>query len=147
MSAAFVIDPSALLQAYIQDKYTDNILALVTGLTADNAPELHFCEMGLIESTNVLWKHVKRETVSLASAKKSLDNLLALPLLIHPTASHLPDALVIAHEHNLAVYDSLYVALAQALDCPLLTADGRQERVAHNLGVTIPHLTDFKAQP
>ena len=30
--------------------------------------------------------------------------------------------------HNLSVYDACYVALAEALDCPLLTADARLAR-------------------
>ena len=30
-----------------------------------------------------------------------------------------------ALRHNLSAYDACYVALAEALDCPLLTADAR----------------------
>lgn len=143
MSGAFVIDTSALLQAYIQDAYTPNVLALLTSLLEGDAPALHFCEMGLVESTNVLWKHVQRENVTLEDAYNLLQNLLELPLFIHPTAPYLPHALLIAHKHTLAVYDSLYVALALALDSPLITADGKQERVALTVGVNIQPLTDF----
>lgn len=143
MSGAFVIDTSALLQAYIQDTYTQNVLALIASLLKDDAPVLHFCEMGLVESTNVLWKHVQRETVTLEDAKNSLQNLLDLPLLIHPTAPYLSEALIIAHKYTLAVYDSLYIALAQSLDCPLITADGKQEGVAISVGISVQSLTDL----
>ncbi|HUN79795.1 MAG TPA: type II toxin-antitoxin system VapC family toxin [Solirubrobacteraceae bacterium] len=37
---------------------------------------------------------------------------------------------------NLSAYDACYVALARALDCPLLTVDGPMKR-APNLGVTL----------
>ncbi len=38
--------------------------------------------------------------------------------------------------HNLTSYDATYVALAAALDCPLLTADGGMAR-APNIGVAV----------
>lgn len=37
---------------------------------------------------------------------------------------------------NVSAYDACYVALARALDCPLLTVDGPMKR-APNLGVTL----------
>ncbi len=38
--------------------------------------------------------------------------------------------------HNLTSYDATYVALAAALDCPLLTADGGMAQ-APNIGVAV----------
>jgi len=38
--------------------------------------------------------------------------------------------------HNLTSYDATYVALAAALDCPLLTADGAMARTP-NIGVAV----------
>ena len=38
--------------------------------------------------------------------------------------------------HNLTSYDATYVALAAALDCPLLTADGAMAQ-APNIGVAV----------
>ena len=32
--------------------------------------------------------------------------------------------------HNVSAYDSAYIALAEAMDCPLLTRDGRLQKAA-----------------
>ena len=46
-------------------------------------------------------------------------------VLVRPTAEMLSGALERAYESNLTVYDACYLALADAHDCPLVTADGR----------------------
>lgn len=54
---------------------------------------------------------------------QALDDLAALPLRRVP---HLPLlARVWELRDNLSAYDAAYVALAETLDCPLLTADSR----------------------
>jgi predicted nucleic acid-binding protein len=53
---------------------------------------------------------------------QALDDLAALPLR---RVSHLPLlARVWELRDNLSAYDAAYVALAEVLDCPVLTADG-----------------------
>jgi predicted nucleic acid-binding protein len=56
----------------------------------------------------------------------ALDDLLALPIRRH---SHrlLLDR-VWALRNNLSAYDAFYVALAEVLDAPLITRDGRLAR-------------------
>ncbi|MFV9672298.1 MAG: type II toxin-antitoxin system VapC family toxin [Acidimicrobiia bacterium] len=56
----------------------------------------------------------------------ALDFLAALPVMRHPALPLLPR--VFALKENLTPYDAVYVALAEALDCPLATADGRLAR-------------------
>lgn len=43
------------------------------------------------------------------------------------------------HHHNVTAYDAFYVAAAEVLKAPLLTADGRLAR-APGLGITIQHV-------
>jgi predicted nucleic acid-binding protein len=45
--------------------------------------------------------------------------------------------------HNLAVYDSVYIALAEHMSRPLITVDARQERAAIATGIVVKSLTDF----
>jgi len=53
----------------------------------------------------------------------ALDSLAALPVMRHPALPLLPR--VFALKENLTPYDAVYVALAEALNCPLVTADAR----------------------
>ena len=46
-------------------------------------------------------------------------------------------------ESNLAIYDAVYVALAEHLDCPLITVDAKQADVALAVGITFKSLLDF----
>lgn len=57
-------------------------------------------------------------------------DLLAFPLVRHASRFLLP--LAWAWRDNLAIYDSLYLALAVKADAPLLTVDGALARVARD---------------
>jgi predicted nucleic acid-binding protein len=69
----------------------------------------------------VPWSASTRE-----SAELLLDEVLIAPLDITPTSALVLRAFEL-REH-LSVYDACYVALAEQLDCELLTADRRLAR-------------------
>lgn len=50
-------------------------------------------------------------------------DLLAFPITVLPTVALLRRVWEL--RHNLTAYDGCYVALAEAVECPLLTADRR----------------------
>jgi predicted nucleic acid-binding protein len=54
-------------------------------------------------------------------ARESLELFLALPLELHDVRPLVPRAWSL--RRNLTAYDAAYVALAEALDAPLLTLD------------------------
>lgn len=68
-------------------------------------------------------------------ARAALETLAQIPLRRHPVTALLPR--IWHHRHNLTAYDAGYVALAEALDCPLVTFDARLARAP---GVSIPVL-------
>ena len=72
MSEAYVIDASALMQVYIEDVFTGNAVALISGLTDDDPLQLHFMESGMAEATDVLWKHVRQGNIDRAAAESAL---------------------------------------------------------------------------
>lgn len=76
-------------------------------------------------------------------AARLLIELLALPFEIMPVGNLLPRALQIGLSHQLAVYDSLYIALAQSLSCSLITVDQRQAQAATASNALIKPITDF----
>jgi predicted nucleic acid-binding protein len=45
--------------------------------------------------------------------------------------------------HQLALYDSVYLALAEKLRYPLITVDERQAKAAAALGLILKSITDF----
>ena len=142
MTGSYIVDASALIQAYVREPHTDNVLALMDMLPDD--VELHVPEFCLLECTNILWRHVRLHGMSANTAQQAVEDLTGLPLLIHMVATYLPDALTIGLKHELAIYDSLYIALAQGLQLPLITADRKQTNAATALGVTLKPLADFK---
>jgi len=80
------------------------------------APHLLDAEVG-----QVLRRLVLRQELRMPRAQAALEDLAALPILRHPHLPLLPRAFE-PREHT-TVYDALYVALAEALEAVLLTAD------------------------
>jgi predicted nucleic acid-binding protein len=138
----YVVDASVVIQHFIPDTFTSNADALFDeiGKTLD----IHIPEFCLLECTNVLWKQVRFKNLTLAEAKGSIQDLLMLPIDVEPAPLLLQRALEIGLQHQLAVYDSAYIALAERLSYPFITVDNRQEQAAHAIGVTLKLITDFK---
>lgn len=62
-------------------------------------------------------------------AAEALNDLFSIPLVVAAPALDAADAaLRLASQHGLSYYDASYVALAEALDCVLITADQRLAR-------------------
>jgi predicted nucleic acid-binding protein len=45
--------------------------------------------------------------------------------------------------HQIVVYDSVYIAIAEQVGAPLITADQKQAQAAAAEGVTLKPITDF----
>lgn len=74
--------------------------------------------------------------VLLRTSAAAVDDLADLPLHRYPHDFLLPR--VWALRHNLTAYDAVYVALAEALDAPLLTRDRRLAKAAgHYAGMEL----------
>ncbi|MCB9453294.1 MAG: type II toxin-antitoxin system VapC family toxin [Anaerolineaceae bacterium] len=137
----YVIDASIVVQRLIRDTYTQHVKVLFRQLLTGN--RLIIPEFCLLECTNVIWKQVRFQGMPQDQADNLVHDLNALPLTIMPVTGLLARGLYIGLIHELAVYDSVYIALAERLRIPLITADERQEKAANAMGVTIKALTDF----
>jgi len=75
------------------------------------------------EVANALRSQVRRGAASEAEAKEALDRWSRLGIRRFPVVALL--GRVWDLRHNLTAYDATYVALAEAIGCPLVTGDGR----------------------
>lgn len=76
-----------------------------------------------IEVTSVLRRHAYRGQLTAEQADAAMGDLLAFPITVFPTAPLLQRVWEL--RPNLTPYDACYVALAEAVDCILITADRR----------------------
>ena len=85
-------------------------------------------ELALAEVSNILRRLERAGEITRLEATYAHRDLLRLDLELF---SFTPFAeRVWALRHNLTAYDAWYVALAEALDCPLMTLDGRLSRAS-----------------
>ncbi len=76
-----------------------------------------------IEVVSVLRRHADNGSLTAEQADNAVDDLLAFPITVFPTAPLLDRVWQL--RHNVSAYDGCYVALAEAVEHPLLTADRR----------------------
>ena len=118
-----VADSSALVAVLLgsdsESRWTESALA------DDN---LVCPELALAESSNVLRRMELAGQISRTRAATAFADLLRLDIILFP---FVPFAQRIWQlRNNLTIYDAWYVALAEALDCPLVTLDRRLSRAA-----------------
>lgn len=117
-----IVDASVLVKAFIPENGSENAGSLLAraeeGEVSLIAPELIYPE-----TTNILWKKVRRNELTPNEAREIAEAVLAVPIRAEAAASTLLLALDIALACGVTAYDAQYVALAEALDCHLITAD------------------------
>lgn len=141
--ATYVVDTSVVVQHFIVQTYTPEAEVVLNLLSVGD--RLHIPEFCLIECVNVFWKEVLFRGLPQTEAERFIDELLAIPFQIAPVSELLPRALQFGLTHQLAIYDSMYIALALDMNCPLITVDARQLNAATACGVAIKPITDFLA--
>lgn len=137
-----VVDASVAVQALIADMYTSQADTLFA-LASRKDVELCVPDFCVLECTNVIWKQVRFHNMPRVEAESLVRDLQVYVLNIFPSSSLLPRSLEIGLEHQLAVYDSVYIALAEKLGCTLITVDDRQEKAALAVGVFTTPITNF----
>jgi len=131
-----VIDASSLAKYIIKEENWEKI-----GIFIKERRPLYSIDYIVKEVGNALWKHCKlKEAIDEAKAIKLYQALLRLidtgVIILEPEVSYVGTALRIALEHEITLYDSLYIAQAQKHG-ELLTSDRRQAEVANKLGIKV----------
>ena len=125
-----VIDASALLELLLGTHRSERI----TSRALAPAERLHAPHLLDIEVAQALRKLVQLEEVTAARAEQALEDYASLAIDKHPHQDLL--ARIWQLRDSLTAYDAAYVALAEALDAPLLTCDARLGR-AHGHEATL----------
>lgn len=114
-----VLDASVVLELLLRTKAAAAVEARVFGRNES----LHAPHLLDIEVTQVLRRYAGSGVATPERCQAALDDLADLPLTRYPHDFLL--ARVWELRGNLTAYDAVYVALAEALDSPLLTCDRR----------------------
>jgi len=122
-----VIDASAVLEVLLRTSAAKSIEdRLFAPDQTAHAP--HLID---VEVAQVIRRYVANGEIDAERGREALADLTDLPLWRHPHDFLLPR--IWALRNNLTAYDAAYVALAEALDGPLLTRDRRLAAAAGQL--------------
>ena len=127
----YVVDASVAVEYLLKTP-----LGLAVAGTLEDAA-LAAPELLDVEVVHVLRGAVLRGRLDEARALMAIDDLALWPVERLPHLEFARSAW--QHRHNVSAYDAFYVAAADALALPLLTADGRLSR-ASGLGVAVQHV-------
>ena len=143
VQANCVVDASVGIKLFLVEPLAGRADHLFGFLAASPPARLHVPDLFYVECTNILWKYARRFGYSPEAARQDVADLVRLPLLAVPTADLAEDALALALEHGITAYDAAYVALAQRLSLPLVTADEALVRRLDGAGLDVRWLGDW----
>ena len=117
-----VLDASAALELLLQTPL--GVRVADRALAADES--LHTPHLLDVEVAQVLRRHTLAGELSAARAQEALADLADLPLVRYAHTQLL--SRVWSLRDSLTAYDAVYIALAEALEAPLLTTDRKLAR-------------------
>lgn len=133
---SFVLDCSMTMAWVFADEATESTNAVRDSLLADVAivPVLWAIEVG-----NVLLVASRRGRINESELLQVCQDLLTLPIDVDAESSDrvLHHVLPLANEHQLTVYDAMYLELALRLDLPLATMDRQLTAAGKSNGVVL----------
>jgi predicted nucleic acid-binding protein len=113
----WIVDSSVAVKWYLDEVYSEAARSLV-------ASELAAPSLLLVECANVFWRRCRIGDIKREEAQFAYETLAGAPLELHDLPGELGRrALQIGLSLNHPVYDCVYLALAERLGIPLVTAD------------------------
>jgi predicted nucleic acid-binding protein len=115
-----VVDASVAVKWFIAEDNANDALELLRKEYELHAPDLLFFEVD-----SVLCKLIRRGLLSEDEGFDIHNKILSFPIRPYPSQNFREEAFHLAIETKRSIYDCLYLALAEALDGRMVTADGK----------------------
>jgi len=130
----YVVDANVVAKWFVPERLSEEAVGLLDERHELASPDLLWPELG-----SVLWTKARAGQLTRPETARILRALDEFPVTLFPSRLVLEGALEIALGTGRSVYDSIYLALAVALECQLVTAD---ERLVNALaaGPLAPHV-------
>ncbi len=145
MNGLVVVDASLAFKWLVQEEHSDKADALGR-LWASQGTRRAAPYFMPAEVANALHRRVVREDMSVLDSVRLIERLLSSGLELHETPGLHSRALELATQLSQgAVYDAHYLALAEALDCDLWTADEKFHRAASPVAGNVRWLREFRS--
>ena len=118
--SGYVVDASVAIKWFIPEIHSEASLQAKRLRARLHVPAFMMLELG-----NVLAKKIRREELTRHDGDAILKELKHLPLQRHADERLFPAAYRLALDTHRSLYDCLYLALAEAIDGIMITADRR----------------------
>jgi len=138
-----VVDSSVGFKWVVAETDTDKALRLRDDFR-NAVVELRAPDVFPIEIAHGLTRAERQKRITAAEGATYLADLLKLLPYLHPSLTLLPRAYEISSQMRVAIYDCLYVALAEREQCELITAD---DKLVKNLQPHFPFIVPLSSLP
>jgi len=135
-----VIDSSAFSKFLLREENWEKVIPYL-----DPSLEPHTVDMLTIETTSVIWKYMRKyRLITREQALGLYEQMRKLieeeVIMLEPSEKYLQEALKIAMNYDLPIYDSLFLAQAKNLRAELITSNKGQEEVAKEMGLEATYI-------
>ena len=114
----YVVDASVGIKWFLPEIHSEAASRLSSFKASLHVPAFFHLELG-----NVLSKKIRRDELAPEEAEAILKELQRVPLQKHSNERLINPAFALALETKRSLYDCLYLALAEAIDGQVVTAD------------------------
>ncbi len=144
---ACVIDANVVLKLYLRQVGSERVEALFALLEASAQTRFYAPDLLYAECTNAFSNYARLEINTAQQARDDMFELRQLGLYVVPTVDLAEKALEIALKHKISGYDACYVALADQVKAPLITADEKLVRSLAGKEYPVQALATFRSPP
>jgi predicted nucleic acid-binding protein len=121
--SVFVADASLVVKWFVPEIHSEAARRWLDSSHEYVAPDLLFPEVG-----NAVWKKVRREELTADEARRLVADLRRVAVDSVAARTLLPDAVSLAINADVTVYDAMYLTLAVRLGTEVVTGDDRLTR-------------------